>query len=154
MRQEAETLDGSEPTVKRESIWSVSEQWKTLYSPLFTALTIMGAGYVVWHGTTHRPQGDIHDAIVAIILRLAPTIIVSAGASVVVTELARYATMLSDILREKTDKWIAKRHAATREEGRKEGLAEFQNLLREWNGRRLEAEAKGVPFTKPPPSLD
>ncbi len=62
--------------------------------------------------------------------------------------------MLSDILREKTDKWIAKKHAATREEGRKEGLAEFQNLLREWNGRRLEAEAKGVPFTEPPPSLD
>lgn len=117
---------------------------------------------MVWHGITHRPQGDIHDAIVAIILRLAPTIIVSAGASVVATELGRYTAMLSDILREKVDKWIAKSREEEREkararglaEGRAEGRAEGQKLWLEWNQRRLDHEAKGEPFDEPPPSLN
>ena len=163
MRQERETPpDGSEQSAQRESIWSVSRRWKAIYFPLFTALTIIGAGYVVWHGITHRPPGDIHDAIVSIILRLAPTIIVSAGAGVVVTELGRYAAMLSDILREKTDKWIAKSRKEDREkaragglaEGHATGLAEMQKLWLGWNRRRLEHEARGEPFDEPPPSLN
>ena len=113
---------------------------------------------MVWHGITHRPQGDVHDAIVAIILRLAPTLIVSAGASVVVTELGRYAAMLSDILREKTDKWIAKKRQEEREKatakGRSEGRSEMQKLWQGWNQRRLEHEARGEPFDEPPPSLN
>ena len=121
---------------------------------------------MVWHGITHRPEGDIHDAIVAIMLRLAPTIVVAAGASVVVTELGRYASMLSDILREKTDKWIAKSRREDREKaiaqglaegiarGTAEGHAERQKLWQEWNQRRLNHEARGEPFDEPPPSLD
>ena len=151
----------------------MSRRWKALYFPLFTTLTIMGSGYVVWHGTTHRPTGDVHDAIVAVILRLAPTIIVSAGASVVVTELGRYAAMLSDILREKVDKWIAKSRQEDREKALARGLAEgraeghaagqaegraevqrMQRLWQEWNQRRLAHEAKGEPFNEPPPSLN
>ena len=162
MRQEPEAQEGDEQSAQRESIWSVSRRWKALYFPLFTTLTIIGAGYVVWHGITHRPQGDVHDAIVAIILRLAPTLIVSAGASVVVTELGRYSAMLSDILREKTDKWIAKRRKEKLEEataqgiaqGHAEGRSEMQKLWQEWNRRRLAHEARGEPFDEPPPSLN
>ena len=78
--------------------------------------------------------------------------------------------MLSDILREKTDKWIAKSrkedrekaHAAGLAEGRAEGqveghatgLAKMQKLWLGWNRRRLEHEARGEPFDEPPPSLD
>ena len=121
---------------------------------------------MVWHGITHRPQGNVHDAIVAIILRLAPALIVSAGASIVVTELGRYAAMLSDILREKTDKWIAKRRKEAVEkataqglaqghaQGRAEGRAETQTLWQEWNRRRLEHDARGEPFDEPPPSFN
>ena len=126
----------------------------------------IGAGYVVWQGITHRPQGNIHDAIVSIILRLAPALIVSAGASVVVTELGSYAAMLSDILREKTDKWIAKKRKEKLEEATAQGLAqglaqgvaeghsERQKLWQEWNQRRLEHEARGETFDEPPPSLN
>ena len=89
MRLEEETAAAIAPATRRESIWSVSERWKALYFPLFTALTIIGVGYVVWHGLTHRPEGDIHDATAAIILRLAPAIIAAAGVSVVTTELVR-----------------------------------------------------------------
>ena len=158
MRQDPEAQEGDERSAQRESIWSVSRRWKALYFPLFTTLTIIGAGYVVWHGITHRPEGDIHDAIVATVLRLAPTVVVAAGASVVVTELGRYASMLSDILREKTDKWIAKSRREDREkaiaQGIAEGHAERQKLWQEWNQRRLNHEARGEPFDEPPPSLD
>ena len=81
--------------------------------------------------------------------------------------------MLSDILREKVDKWIAKSreedrekarargHAEGRAEGRAvgqaEGLAEvqrMQKLWQEWNRRRLAHEARSEPFDEPPPSLN
>lgn len=173
-----EKPDQPPTTPNRESIWSVSAQWKAVYFPLFTILTIIISGYIIWHGLTHRPPGDIHDAIIAIILRLAPAIIVSAGASVVITELGRYTAMLSDILREKTDKWIANHRrkqlmeakakgqaegraesqAEARAEGRAEGQAEAraenQKLWQDWNARRLDHEAAGKPFQEPPPSLD
>ena len=162
MRQEPESQEGGEQSGQRESIWSVSKRWKAVYFPLFTTLTIIGSGYVVWHGITHPPQGDVHDAIVAIILRLAPTLIVSAGASVVATELGRYTAMLSDILREKTDKWIAKSRKEDREKATAQGLAqglaqgrsEMQQLWQGWNHRRLAHEARGEPFDEPPPSLN
>ena len=141
------------------------ERVKAVESAVFSAFHHFDynrAGYVVWHGTTHRPTGDVHDAIVAVILRLAPTIIVSAGASVVVTELGRYAAMLSDILREKVDKWIAKSRQEDREkalakglaEGLAAGQAERQRLWLEWNQRRLAHEARGELFDEPPPSLN
>ena len=152
MRQEPETSGDGPAPPKRESIWSVSAQWKAIYFPLFTALTILGAGYITWHGATHRPPGDIHDAIVAIILRLAPAIVVSAGASVVATELGRYTAMLSDVLREKTDKWIARKRKEALEKARAEARAENQKLWEDWNQRRLERQAKGEPFDEPPPS--
>ena len=66
--------------------------------------------------------------------------------------------MLSDILREKTDKWIAKSRQEDREKARAGGLAEGhaerQRLWQEWNRRRLEHAARGEPFDEPPPSLN
>ena len=41
------------------------------------------------------------------------------------------------------EKWLKPQRERFREEGRREG--------REWNRRRLEAEAKGIPFDEPFP---
>ena len=38
------------------------------------------------------------------------------------------------------------------EKKRQEGRAERDAEWREWNRRRMEAEANGEPFTEPPPS--
>ena len=62
--------------------------------------------------------------------------------------------MLSDILREKTDKWIAKHRKEQLKEAEARGRAESQKLWQDWNARRLEHEAAGKPFHEPPPSLD
>jgi hypothetical protein len=50
--------------------------------------------------------------------------------------------------------WRERRERRAREEGIAEG--EQRNHLRweEWNQRREEAEAKGEPFTEPPPRLE
>ena len=42
---------------------------------------------------------------------------------------------------------------AGRAEGRAEGRAATDALWRAWNGRRLDALAKGEPFTEPPPDI-
>ena len=39
-----------------------------------------------------------------------------------------------------------------RQEGREEAIAERDALWDAWNRRRMEAEARGEPFTEPPPS--
>ena len=74
--------------------------------------------------------------------------------------------MLSDILREKTDKWIAKHrkeqidkafakgYAEGLAEARAQGYAEIQKPWQAWNARRLDHQAAGKPFHEPPPSLD
>ena len=38
-----------------------------------------------------------------------------------------------------------------RDEGRVEGRAEERAAWREWNRRRIDAEAQGLPFNEPPP---
>ena len=66
--------------------------------------------------------------------------------------------MLSDVLREKTDKWIAKRRQERIEEaearGESRGEAKNQKLWQDWNARRMECQARGELFDEPPPSLD
>ena len=37
-------------------------------------------------------------------------------------------------------------------EGIEEGRAEVYQQIAEWNARRLEAAAKGIPFEEPPPA--
>ena len=75
--------------------------------------------------------------------------------------------MLSDILREKTDRWIAKKrreeldkayargYARGYAKGYAKGLAkrfaENQKLCEDWNRRRLECEARGELFDEPLP---
>ena len=39
------------------------------------------------------------------------------------------------------------------EQGLARGIAQASSLWEEWNGRRLAAEAAGMPFDEPPPSL-
>ena len=76
--------------------------------------------------------------------------------------------MLSDILREKTDRWIAQKRreklekayaqgyaeglAEARAEGCAEGQTRVYKLWQDWNQRRLAHKARGEPFDEPPPS--
>ena len=59
-------------------------------------------------------------------------------------------TYLEDMLNRRR----ARQLAEAEERARAEIRAEIRAKMREWNARRLEAEAKGEPFDEPPPGLD
>ena len=59
-------------------------------------------------------------------------------------------TYLEDMLKKRR----ARQTAEARERGFEKGRAELSAEIREWNARRLEAQAKGEPFDEPPPGLD
>ena len=46
---------------------------------------------------------------------------------------------------------IEKHRDEGRAEGRVEGRVEERAAWREWNRRRIDAEAQGLPFNEPPP---
>ena len=48
--------------------------------------------------------------------------------------------------------YMEKKRQEGREKGREEGRAAANAEWIAWNGRRMEAEANGEPFTEPPPS--
>jgi hypothetical protein len=52
-------------------------------------------------------------------------------------------------------KWAAEQERLDRAvaAARSEALAEVQRKWAEWNQRRLDAEARGEPFTEPPPEV-
>lgn len=64
------------------------------------------------------------------------------------------------------ERYLKKRYAEGRAEGEAEGRAEgraegeevahslYPPEIREWNRRRLEAEARGEDFNEPPPSVN
>ena len=47
--------------------------------------------------------------------------------------------------------WSERRERKARERGRVEGEASANRRWSEWNERRKEAEAQGLPFTEPEP---
>ena len=47
---------------------------------------------------------------------------------------------------------LAKAEAAGIAKGLEQGMAQAYQEIAAWNTRRLEAEAKGLPFDEPPPS--
>ena len=67
-------------------------------------------------------------------------------------------TYLEEMLKRRHARQLAEARKRGFEEGFEEGVAERRAELiadlREWNARRLDAEAKGEPFDEPPPGLD
>ena len=49
-------------------------------------------------------------------------------------------------------KGLEQGRAEGKAEGKAEGIAQAYQEIAAWNTRRLEAEAKGLPFDEPPPS--
>jgi len=58
-------------------------------------------------------------------------------------------TYLEDMLNRRR----ARQLAEAEERGLEKGRADLSAEIREWNARRLEADAKGEPFDEPPPWL-
>ena len=152
------------PNQQRESIWSVPLEYRVFYFSLFVIQSLIGIGYVVWHEVWINDGDSLHATIATIILMDVAVIAHSAGIGVIVSEMKM---VIAQYLEQryygpKRRKALAEAEAKGREEGVKQGLeqgvaqgrAETAAKFREWNERRLEADAKGEPFDEPPPLDD
>ena len=57
-----------------------------------------------------------------------------------------------NLMKRQIEKYDAVIAAEAKAEGKVEGKAEVYQKIAAWNTRRLEAEAKGIPFDEAPPS--
>ena len=133
---------------QRESIWSVPIEYRVLYFSLFIIQSLIGMRYVVWHEVWINDGDSFHSTVTAIILMDMAVIAHSAGIGVIVSEMKM---VIAQYLEQRY--YGPKRRKALAEakaEGRRQALAK----VREWNARRLEADAKGEPFDEPPPLDD
>jgi len=144
------------PNPQRESIWSVPIEYRVLYFSLFIIQSLIGISYVVWHEVWINDGDSFHSTITAIILMDVAVIAHSAGIGVIVSEskmvIAQY--LEQRYYGPKRRKALAEAEAKGVKKGREEGVKQANAKFREWNARRIEAEAKGEPFDEPPPLDD
>ncbi len=153
----------------RESIWSISPRWRTVYFSLFVIQNAVGISLVCWNEIFHLVEDDAIQTVLNIIHQSGQTAVGFAGTTLTITEGAR----LIMVLGEQLDRWFKKREqerldkavaeavtkavaeAVTKAaaEARSEALSEVQRKWTEWNGRRMGAEARGEPFDEPPPGF-
>ena len=142
---------------RRESIWSVNERWRGLYFAFFLLLMSVGSVFVAWHEALGAGAGGgVVQWVVDVLAGEASAAVASAGLSLCITEVVMLSTLLGRKLDERKTRLL--------NEGRREGRAEGRNegRLREravrdaawdaWLERMMAAQAKGEPFTEPPPS--
>ena len=159
------TTENTETTnPRRESIWSVPIEYRVLYFSLFIIQSLTGMSYVVWHEVWMNDGDSFHSTITAIILMDVAVIAHSAGIGVIVSEMKMviaqyleqryYGPKRRKALAEAEAKGVKRGLDMGREEGVKQGVEQANAKFREWNARRLEADAKGEPFDEPPPLDD
>ena len=171
--------DNSAPP-DRESIWSISPGWRTVYFVLFVIQNIAGISLLCWYEVSWRTGDDAIQTILNISHGSGQTAIGSAGITLTITEAGR----LIMVLGEQLQRWFEKREDArvTRRvdeavaqavdevvaqavdeavaqavdeavaQAVDEGRGEAHRQWSEWIQRKMEAEAKGELFEEPPPN--
>lgn len=130
----------------RESIWSISPRWKTVYFFLFSVQSVLGTGLLSWYETTQRTEDNAVETILAVISGMAEVGVAAAVTTIVVTEVMQNVMVTGEYLRQQLVEPLKERQRA-------EGRAEEREAWEAWNRRRMAAEAEGKPFDEPPPSL-
>ena len=144
---------------ERLSILTVARVWWPWCLGLIFVLTIVWTALVAWtviEGANYRSAPEI---IVAIISASAPgEFLIIIYSLMTVTALEYGGSIIVVTARYLTNKWVKPLQDKFREEGRQKGHEEGREEGRregiEWNRRRLEAEAKGLPFDEPYPGME
>ena len=141
----------------RESVWTVARGWANAYFSVFTALNTMNIARVVWFETTQANHAGWSQTIDAVLDGIGGGVIGIAGLTIPLTDIGRFTMVLAGIFEE----WVRRRRARQMSEAIEEAVGEavaetateVDGLWRAWNGRRLDALAKGEPFDEPPPDV-
>ena len=154
----------------RESIWTISKSWQSVYFAFFSLQMVLGVSLIFWYHVFEHVEDGIVETLIGIVRDLASVSVGSAGTSYTLTEGARILMVLANNLEQWINKKWDERDARNRaegiaigveegekrgieiglEEGRAEALAEF----RAWNDRRMTAESRGEIFDEPMPGGD
>ena len=141
----------------RESIWTVARGWANAYFAVFTTLNTMNIARVVWFETTQANHAGWSQTIDAVLDGIGGGVLGIAGLTIPLTDIGRFTMVLAGMFEE----WVKRRRARRMAEAIEEAVAEtaretateVDGLWRAWNGRRLDALAKGKPFDEPPPDV-
>ena len=144
----------------------VAKKWVPLCAALIFAQTLGFTALIAWREISKGVAG-VNELIIAVVLGTAPAVplfVVYAILGVTVADLAiggimvtaRYLTKkLIEPLDRKREEEVERRIERGRSEGVAQGMSQGAERERrawtEWNSRRLEAEAGGLPFDEPPP---
>ena len=138
----------------RQSVWSVASGWLPAYFILFNALGTIGVLYVIIYNVFGRSHPTAHDMIWTIVTGIVIVGAASATISILTVEAGKNVMIVGTYLEEMIKKRRARQMAEAEERGATRGRSDLSAELREWNERRLEAQAKGEPFDEPPPGLN
>ena len=133
----------------------IAKKWLPWCAALIFAQTLGFTALIAWREITKGVAG-VNELIIAVVSGTAPAVplfVVYAIIGVTAMDLigggmmvtARYLTKkLIEPLDRKREEELERRFA--------EGMERERRAWTEWNSRRLEAEANGLPFNEPPPS--
>ena len=165
----------------RESIWTISQSWQSVYFAFFSLQMVSGMSVVFWYHVFEHVEDSIVETFIGIIQGSASVSVGSAGTSYTLAEGARILMVLANNLEQWINKKWDERDARNRaegiaigvEEGEKKGIeigleegraverAEWRAReermlaeLRAWNERRMSAESRGELFDEPMPGSD
>ena len=140
----------------RESPLSVARKWLPWCLALIFVMTIGWTALVAWEEVSNGNHTSLRQTVIAVVYKAAPAVpfivIYAIMTTSVVDTLGGSVVVTAQYLRNKFVKPLIERHKAEgRAEGVVEGEANERRRWSEWNRRRMDAAAAGVPFDEPPP---
>ena len=145
----------SEGPEQTESLFNVTPARRRTYLTAFILFSLVGYGVVIWHHVTDGGaplvncdgEGGAAATAMSVMLGFAIAHAAAFGLALTTAEITGGTMVIADWLRAKYVTPLIERRRA-------EGRAEVNRVWREWNRRRVEAEARGEPFNEPEPYGD
>ena len=147
------------PQQNREGIWSIPAAFLYVYFGLMALLCIPPLAVIISEQIEALPNESWWMQPITLIRKSAtefgPVGLGNAIASLIVAQGGFTVVVLYYHMLNKLVAPVIKRHEARGEaQGLARGRAESNKKWREWNQRRLDHEAQGLPFDEPPPDQD
>ena len=105
----------------RESIWTISRGWQSVYFAFFSLQMVSGMSVVFWYHVFEHVEDGIVETLIGIIQGSASVSVGSAGTSYTLAEGARLLMILANNLEQWINKKWDERDARNRAEGLEEG---------------------------------
>ena len=136
----------------RDAIWSIPRAFQVLYFVIFMGICIpMIISIVQDEIAVNSHAGWIRMARESASEFAAVGVGAAIGSLIAVQGVAIIVSLYHIITNRFTIPAIEQHREEGREEGRAEGEDRANRAWREWNQRRLDHEAQGIPFDEPPP---